>query len=89
MDIFSSYKGMVDTEGYNKINNAAIMTRNAVRAGQWTLATSLWGQTENIISRVTSGIDFYNILTKMPYYSLRRQGEIPGNNSRGNMWLDK
>ncbi|KOX69411.1 Retinoid-inducible serine carboxypeptidase [Melipona quadrifasciata] len=57
--------GMVDTAGYEKINEAALKTKNAVDTKQWTTATRLWSYTEGIIAQVTNNIDFYNILTKM------------------------
>ncbi|XP_076623312.1 retinoid-inducible serine carboxypeptidase [Colletes latitarsis] len=57
--------GMVDTAGYNRIDKAAQLTQKAVLAGNWSIATILWSQTENVIYEVTNSIDFYNILTKM------------------------
>lgn len=57
--------GMVDTEGYQKIDKAAQETKKAVEAGKWTTATRLWNYAEYIIYEVTNNIDFYNILTKM------------------------
>lgn len=56
---------MVDTEGYQEIHKWALKTKDAVDGGDWTTATTLWGQTENVILRVTGNIDFYNILTKV------------------------
>lgn len=56
---------MVDTAGYEKINEAAVKTKNAVDTKQWATATRLWSYTEAVINQVTNNIDFYNILTKM------------------------
>lgn len=56
---------MVDTAGYEKINEAALKTKNAVDTKQWATATKLWSYTEGVIAQVTNNIDFYNILTKM------------------------
>ena len=55
-------QGFVDTEGYNTIDRYAQQTKAALDAGNYELATDLWGSTENIILRVTGGIDFYNVL---------------------------
>ncbi|KAK9300872.1 hypothetical protein QLX08_006578 [Tetragonisca angustula] len=57
--------GMVDTAGYEKINEAAVKTKNAVDTKQWATATRLWSYTEGVIDQITNNIDFYNILTKM------------------------
>lgn len=56
---------MVDTDGYEKINKAALRTKEAVDNKRWTNATKLWSYTEGVIDEVTNNIDFYNILTKM------------------------
>ncbi|XP_003484729.1 retinoid-inducible serine carboxypeptidase-like [Bombus impatiens] len=57
--------GMVDTDGYEKINKAALRTKEAVDNKRWTNATKLWSYTEGVIGEVTNNIDFYNILTKI------------------------
>ncbi|KAI4498027.1 hypothetical protein M0802_006851 [Mischocyttarus mexicanus] len=57
--------GMIDSNGYKKIEISANATKDAVKSGQWIIATSLWSYTENVIVRVTDNIDFYNILTKL------------------------
>lgn len=56
---------MVDTDGYEKINKAALRTKEAVDSKRWANATKLWSYTEGVIGEVTNNIDFYNILTKM------------------------
>lgn len=55
-------QGFVDTEGYETIDSYAQQTKAALDAGNYELATDLWGSTEMIILRVTGGIDFYNVL---------------------------
>ncbi|XP_029055382.1 retinoid-inducible serine carboxypeptidase-like isoform X2 [Osmia bicornis bicornis] len=57
--------GMIDRAGYEKIDQVAQMTKQAVERGTWKTATVLWANTENAIYDVTGNIDFYNILTKM------------------------
>ncbi|CAK9829031.1 Retinoid-inducible serine carboxypeptidase [Anthophora retusa] len=57
--------GMVDTDGFKKIEKAALMTKNAVDLKQWKTATKIWSYTEGVIAEVTNNIDFYNILTKV------------------------
>lgn len=55
-------QGFIDTNGYNTIDSYAQQTKAALDAGNYRLATDLWGSTEMIILRVTGGIDFYNVL---------------------------
>lgn len=57
--------GMVDTDGFEKIDRSARATKLEVDAGNWRLATHKWSDTENTILRATNNIDFYNILTKV------------------------
>jgi len=67
---------LIDDEGRDKINDAALQTKQAVEAGQWSLATQLWGRTEQVIMQVADGVDFYNILKKerLPlFYSNRKE----------------
>jgi hypothetical protein len=58
----SLLQGFVDTEGYRTIDTYAQRTKTALDAGNYDLATELWGRTEMIILQVTGGIDFYNVL---------------------------
>lgn len=44
----------------------------AVKAGKMTESTKLWGEAEELIERVTNGVNFYNIL------------KTPNNSSSGN-----
>ena len=62
---FLQATGMIDRAGYEKIDQAAQMTKRAVERGTWKTATVLWANTQNAIYDVTGNIDFYNILTKM------------------------
>lgn len=55
--------GMVDIDGYRNIDASAKSARAAVKAKQWTLATSLWAATELVVLRETDGVDFYNVMT--------------------------
>jgi len=54
----------IDSNGYQKIMKYANLTQAAVDKQQWAQATSLWGQTENVVEDVTQGINFYNILQR-------------------------
>ncbi|XP_049782035.1 retinoid-inducible serine carboxypeptidase-like [Schistocerca cancellata] len=74
--------GMIDSEGYAEIDRYAQLTNDAVNAGNYGLATSLWSITENVILSVTSNIDFYNILYKVNSYGrhLHKAAEIRGLN---------
>jgi len=54
----------VDYYGLAKINQSAYSVLNAVNTRQWALATTLWGNNQDVIENVTSGINFYNILNR-------------------------
>lgn len=53
---------MVDKPGLQSINKSAMQTQHAVDQGKFKEATTLWSQTEDVISMTTHGVDFYNIL---------------------------
>lgn len=55
---------MVDTEGFEKIDAAAQITRKKVERGEWTQATQEWSNTQRVVLQKTYNVDFYNILTK-------------------------
>lgn len=52
----------VDSVGLDKINKAANATQAAVDQKQWTRATDLWSNAEDVVERVAAGVNFYNIL---------------------------
>lgn len=59
-------------EGANKV-------KEAVEAGKWEDATNWWSSTEGIIMNVAYGIDFYNVLLKIPYFGFgNKKVSIPG-----------
>lgn len=62
-DIFNSkiFKGFVDTDGYERINNYALRTQRALQQGSFHQATDLWYQTEIVVIENTGGVDFYNV----------------------------
>nr|XP_003702172.1 PREDICTED: retinoid-inducible serine carboxypeptidase-like [Megachile rotundata]XP_012138025.1 PREDICTED: retinoid-inducible serine carboxypeptidase-like [Megachile rotundata]XP_012138026.1 PREDICTED: retinoid-inducible serine carboxypeptidase-like [Megachile rotundata] len=62
---FLQATGMIDSEGFKKVDASAQKTKAAVDSGLWKTATTLWSYTEAVISRATNNIDFYNILTKV------------------------
>lgn len=43
-------------------------TKTAAETKNFIEATHQWGETERIIAEVTSGIDFYNVLTKVTHF---------------------
>lgn len=53
---------LVDSVEETKIADSAKRTADAVAAGLWSIATTLWGQTENVVEDTTDNVDFYNIL---------------------------
>ncbi|KAJ9580538.1 hypothetical protein L9F63_024284 [Diploptera punctata] len=68
--------GMVDTDGYEAINEYAQKTKAALDAEDFERATTLWGQTEYVILDVTGNIDFYNILYKVYGYDIRQKSTV-------------
>ncbi|KAK0085710.1 hypothetical protein PV325_004593 [Microctonus aethiopoides] len=73
---FLLHTGMIDTQGFETIQEAALLTKKAVDAKSWHEATKYWSYTENVILQVTENIDFYNILEETRPKSLRRY--LPG-----------
>lgn len=53
---------LLDGKDLASVNQAAQSTAEAVAKGEYTKATQLWGQTEQIISATTDDVDVYNIL---------------------------
>jgi len=53
---------MVDNAGFAEINSSAYSVKAAIDKSQYTLATTLWGETEGIIGKRTNGVNVYNIL---------------------------
>ncbi|XP_014206050.1 retinoid-inducible serine carboxypeptidase-like [Copidosoma floridanum] len=80
--------GMIDTEGFKRIQKSAMDTKAAVDAGKWLAATSLWSSTENVISAETGGIDFYNILTKKRSYYKKTAQDLAKAETRDGVEVD-
>lgn len=57
-------QGMVDTDGFKKIDAAAQKVRKLVEIGAFTKATEEWANTQGVVLKNTYNVDFYNILTK-------------------------
>ncbi|XP_034646170.1 retinoid-inducible serine carboxypeptidase [Trachemys scripta elegans] len=55
---------LLDDQGLVEVTAAAKKVMNAVNKGQYTLATELWSQTEDVIEQNTDNVNFYNILAK-------------------------
>ena len=62
---------MVDTNGYNEIQAAAVKTKKLMREGTWHEVSGWIGWVEQgVIRKLTDNIYFYNILGKVePLYS--------------------
>ncbi|XP_044735318.1 retinoid-inducible serine carboxypeptidase-like [Chrysoperla carnea] len=63
--------GMIDIDGYERIDKEARKCQDLLDSGRYTEATNQWSQTETVIFSVTQNIDFYNILTKVKGYPIR------------------
>ena len=55
-------KSNLDEADYAKVDEVAQSCKDACDAGNWTLGTELWYQTELVVWRWSNFIDFYNIL---------------------------
>ncbi|XP_062133659.1 retinoid-inducible serine carboxypeptidase [Drosophila sulfurigaster albostrigata] len=55
--------GIVDQNGHDSIESAALRTKNYVDRGLWTLATMQWSLTQSVVLRESKGVDFYNVET--------------------------
>lgn len=59
--------GFIDEDGFDRINRYAVRTKKALDNGNFYQSTDLWYQTETVLADETKGVDFYNVLTKIPY----------------------
>ncbi|XP_028034257.1 retinoid-inducible serine carboxypeptidase-like, partial [Bombyx mandarina] len=57
--------GLVDQEGYEDIQAAARESERLFNEGQYLQSTTQWANTQQVVFRRTTRVDFYNILTKM------------------------
>ncbi|KAH8371436.1 hypothetical protein KR093_007495, partial [Drosophila rubida] len=55
--------GIVDQNGHDKIETAALKTKKYVDNEQWTMATFQWSLTQSVVLRESKGVDFYNVET--------------------------
>lgn len=62
-------QSLVDENGYDAIQAEAQLAKDAVEAGEWELATDYWASTEWVVIDKTHGVDFYNILKFVDYWS--------------------
>lgn len=53
--------GIVDQDGHDRIEAAALRTKRYVDNGQWTTATLQWSLTQSVVLSETKGVDFYNV----------------------------
>ena len=56
---------MVDTNGYNIIQDTAQKAKDYMDKNQWLDAYKMTGYTQHTIRKQTSNINSYNILTKL------------------------
>ena len=48
--------------GYLRIYNSTSKLLDLIAAGRWRDATDQWGAIQGVVSAVTNGVNFYNIL---------------------------
>ena len=48
--------------GYFRIYNSTSKLLDLIAAGRWRDATDQWGTIQGVVSAVTNGVNFYNIL---------------------------
>ncbi|XP_026315470.1 retinoid-inducible serine carboxypeptidase-like [Hyposmocoma kahamanoa] len=59
--------GLVDQTGYDNIQAAAREAERLFNEGQYWNSTAQWRQTQQAVFNATYNVDFYDILTKMPW----------------------
>jgi len=56
----------VDTVGLQKIVASAQSVQEAVNTKNWAMATQLWSKNQDVIEEASNGVNFYNILNRIP-----------------------
>ena len=74
-------QGIVDTEGFKRIDAAAQKAKKMADGGAWTAANEEHVKTQNVTFQETYNIDFNNILTKMDHI-----GPFSQKHSRSSTW---
>lgn len=59
--------GLVDQAGHDDIQSAAREAERLFNEGFYFASTGQWASTQQAVFRATSNVDFYDILTKMPW----------------------
>lgn len=65
---------LVDAEGYTLVNKAASNVTQFVKDGNFVQATLMWRKTETIVAKLTSGVNWYNV---MKWYPQEKTYSIP------------
>jgi hypothetical protein len=66
-------QSLVDDQGHDEIQAEAQKAKDAIAAGDWQAATDYWASTEWVVIDETHGVDFYNILKFVDYWSRQRR----------------
>lgn len=66
---------LVDNGGYAAVNASAFAVKGALESGRFKDATQLWDQTEEVINKVTNGVNVYNILQPTEQEASQKQGQ--------------
>lgn len=53
--------GIVDQDGHDRIESAALRTKRYVDNEQWSTATIQWSLTQSVVLSESKGVDFYNV----------------------------
>ncbi|KAF7281066.1 retinoid-inducible serine carboxypeptidase-like [Rhynchophorus ferrugineus] len=64
--------GFVDTQGYNYLTDYSQNVKNAIELEDWGEATNSYQIYQTLIESFTLGVDFYNVLTKVEAYAVKR-----------------
>lgn len=59
--------GLVDQAGHDQIQYAAKEAERLFNIGEYYESTQQWRATQRAVFNATSNVDFYDILTKMPW----------------------
>ena len=55
-------QSLIDGVGLADVDQTARQCEKAVISGDWFMATTLWSQLEDVVEKVTFGVNWYNIL---------------------------
>ncbi|XP_075233194.1 retinoid-inducible serine carboxypeptidase-like [Lycorma delicatula] len=81
--------GEIDMEGYNIIHKVAQKLKSEIETGQWSQATDTMNFLQRVVSMMSPGIDFYNILYGSDIGAVLTNDKKDQNNNENKLFLYK